>query len=387
MLPWLALLVATWPAPPFEAWVNVESTRVRLRADAESPTAGVLERGDVVTVTRCVPSCADRSAWALLGNDGAVRLSLLRPLPAPTNALAGGSGARFIYGRVRHSTAIREAPAMGARVRGHVRAGRDLAFRFNDELFKHGWLERPRGGFMRADAIRMAIPSPFGGEHDPPSAVAFARRATRVRDARGHSILELARYDTIEVLGIAGRRVLVSGGWLRRGDVRIAVARARPPEIPASAKWVHIDLREQVLTAYEGDRLVFATLVSTGKAGDATKTGLFRVYHKAIHAAMHGRHKEDRYFVDEVPFIQYFFANVALHGTYWHDRFGERQSHGCVNLSFADAEWLFDWAPPALPKGWHAVEPTEGQPRLWVLVEHEISLPQAMVNRTAQPTL
>jgi hypothetical protein len=60
---------------------------------------------------------------------------------------------------------------------------------------------------------------------------------------------------------------------------------------------------------------------------------------------------------------------MALHGTFWHDRFGRRASHGCVNLSMADARWLFDWAPPRLPSGWSAIWPLETHfPSLWVLV-------------------
>ena len=321
---------------------------------------GVLERGDVVTVTGCVPDCATRSAWALLGSDGAVRLSLLRPLPAPTDALAGGSAATFIYGRVLHNTAVRDRPADDARVVGRIKAGRDLAFRLHAS---HDWLERPRGGFIRARKVRIASPSAFAGEHDPAPVTAFVRRATA-----GYE-----RYDRVPVLALEPNRVLVAAGWLPRKVVRIAFAHPRPPAIPAGAKWVHIDLREQVLTAYEGDRLVFATLVSTGKHGDATRAGVFRVYHKAIHAAMHGTDPADPYFVDEVPHVQYFFRNMALHGTYWHDRFGQRYSHGCVNLSFADAEWLFDWAPPPLPAGWHAIEPQSST--LWVQVQRRSVIP------------
>ena len=60
----------------------------------------------------------------------------------------------------------------------------------------------------------------------------------------------------------------------------------------------------------------------------------------------------------------------ALHGTFWHDGFGRRRSHGCVNLSVADAEWLFRWAPPELPGGWHAVAPRAlRRGMLWVQVE------------------
>ena len=36
--------------------------------------------------------------------------------------------------------------------------------------------------------------------------------------------------------------------------------------------------------------------------------------------------------------------DFALHGTYWHDGFGFRRSHGCVNLSLTDARFVFQWA-------------------------------------------
>ncbi|MCC6900272.1 MAG: L,D-transpeptidase [Polyangiaceae bacterium] len=45
----------------------------------------------------------------------------------------------------------------------------------------------------------------------------------------------------------------------------------------------------------------------------------------------------------------------ALHAAYWHDRFGEPKSGGCVNLSVRDAKWLFDWTAPCAPETWHSV--------------------------------
>ena len=48
-------------------------------------------------------------------------------------------------------------------------------------------------------------------------------------------------------------------------------------------------------------------------------------------------------------------AAPALHAAYWHDRFGEPKSGGCVNLSVRDAKWLFSWTEPQVPDGWHSV--------------------------------
>src|SRR4029077_3523444 len=74
------------------------------------------------------------------------------------------------------------------------------------------------------------------------------------------------------------------------------------------------------------------------------------------------------YAVERVPWVMFFHDDQALHGAYWHDRFGQRHSHGCVNLAPRDARWLFAWAPPALPAGWDAVLPLAGEPGLRVRV-------------------
>jgi lipoprotein-anchoring transpeptidase ErfK/SrfK len=129
-----------------------------------------------------------------------------------------------------------------------------------------------------------------------------------------------------------------------------------------------VDLREQVLTAYEGDRWVFATLVSTGRHRFPTKPGVFRVQQKVAHTAMDS--EREGYYVDEVPFIQYFNGSQALHAAFWHDRFGFPVSHGCVNLSVADAAWLFGWSNPRLPEGWQTIITFNANlASLWVHVE------------------
>jgi hypothetical protein len=56
--------------------------------------------------------------------------------------------------------------------------------------------------------------------------------------------------------------------------------------------------------------------------------------------------------VEHVPWVLLFQGHNALHGAYWHDRFGQRRSHGCVNLAPKDARWIFEWVSPTLPEGW-----------------------------------
>jgi lipoprotein-anchoring transpeptidase ErfK/SrfK len=59
---------------------------------------------------------------------------------------------------------------------------------------------------------------------------------------------------------------------------------------------------------------------------------------------MSGGSGADYYYLPNVPHVMYFYGGYGLHGTYWHNNFGTPMSHGCVNLSQTDAEWLYNWA-------------------------------------------
>lgn len=133
----------------------------------------------------------------------------------------------------------------------------------------------------------------------------------------------------------------------------------RPPGVGADERWVHVDLSEQTLVAYDGDRPVFTTIVSTGREPGMTPVGVHRIQSKHIATSMRDQPVEDdAYSIEDVPWTQYFHNNVALHGAFWHGGFGLVRSHGCVNLSPPDARWLFGFTSPMLPSGWHSVSPS-----------------------------
>lgn len=135
----------------------------------------------------------------------------------------------------------------------------------------------------------------------------------------------------------------------------------RPPGVGAEERWVHVDLSEQTLVAYIGDRPVFTTLVSTGKEPGMTPVGVHRLQSKHIATSMRDQPvEEDAYSIEDVPWTQYFHNNVALHGAFWHGGFGLVRSHGCVNLAPADARWLFGFTEPHLPGAWHSMNPGTG---------------------------
>jgi lipoprotein-anchoring transpeptidase ErfK/SrfK len=156
--------------------------------------------------------------------------------------------------------------------------------------------------------------------------------------------------------------------WMRSRDLSRPKPSAPPPEvnIDASERWIDVDLKEQALTAYEGKRPVFSTIISSGKGAPgsefATHPGTFRIWVKVFTTKMDNLDKDEvdrHYAIEDVPWVQFFDKAIALHGAFWHRDFGHVHSHGCVNMSPLDARWLFAFTSPHLPIGWTAVLPTK----------------------------
>jgi lipoprotein-anchoring transpeptidase ErfK/SrfK len=105
-------------------------------------------------------------------------------------------------------------------------------------------------------------------------------------------------------------------------------------------RWIEIDLSDQRLIAWEGSTPTLTVTVSSGKPETPTITGVFTVQSKHVSTRMRG----EGYNTPYVPYTMYFSGGYAIHGAYWHNRFGTPVSHGCVNLPVAQAQQLFDWA-------------------------------------------
>lgn len=119
---------------------------------------------------------------------------------------------------------------------------------------------------------------------------------------------------------------------------------ARPFGIAADERWIDVNLTTQVLKAYEGDTLVFSTVISSGTWEHRTVTGQFKIWLRFESQTMDGRRLGYDYYLENVPHVMYFFEDYAIHGTYWHNNFGTPMSHGCVNVNTTDAKWLYNWA-------------------------------------------
>lgn len=135
--------------------------------------------------------------------------------------------------------------------------------------------------------------------------------------------------------------------WVPYLKARRARVDTTPPQGVTGDRWISVDLYDQIVLVYENRQLVFATLVSTGGEPFFTRPGLFQIYQKKPFETMTGAFepdKSDYYYLEDVPWTMYFDEARALHGAYWRPWFGVAGSHGCVNFSLGDANWLFQWA-------------------------------------------
>jgi hypothetical protein len=227
---------------------------------------------------------------------------------------------------------------------------------------------------LPTDKLKADSGSPFHGysirEHGLP--VAFARKAGAtwwdLREGKLERGERLGWREFIPLNGtvkmLQGVRMVQArnGRWLRSADLKTA---AKPSSLPVwakqGAKWIDISIVSQTLVLWEGDKPVYATLISSGRDGLgepgktlSTPLGTFRVYQKHVTTTMDSDVADQEFELRDVPWVMYFKAGYAVHGAYWHDDFGRERSHGCVNLAPIDARYVFFWSAPEVPAHWHA---------------------------------
>ena len=345
------------------------------RLAAATPTpAPVAHAGDVVL---CPPGvypagyavdCVPWGASAYLGRMASVGYLYppdplpARPLPPSWNALPGQwhyawvrkDGGRALYPGL-------EAAAQGDRPR-HFRPGFVYVSYTSVTSYKYRtyYLVDPRGWWMRGRDLQAVTPSSFHGllfSATPERPFGWMVRTMVTRTVPGygsryHTHHVLQRYEVVQVYaqrqanGITWYMV-APDEWIPQTAVGLVFPRAAPPPGLQADRWIEVNLFEQTLAVYDEGKLRFATLVSTGEPPFWTPPGLFQIYKKLETTQMRGAFaadKSDYYQLEDVPWTMYYDKTRALHGAYWHDMFGYKTSHGCVNLSIADAHWLYTWA-------------------------------------------
>jgi hypothetical protein len=128
------------------------------------------------------------------------------------------------------------------------------------------------------------------------------------------------------------------------------------PDVDPNEKTISLNLDYQTLSCYEGAREVFFCRVSSGKKYDpvtgqitdtyATPAGTLLTHWKIISKNMTAGNESAGYSTPAVPWCTFIQGGVAIHGAHWHNAYGEKRSHGCVNVLPEDAKWIFRWTLP-----------------------------------------
>ncbi len=148
---------------------------------------------------------------------------------------------------------------------------------------------------------------------------------------------------------------LGSGSWFVRAS---AVRMVSPeeltplsPDVAPDAKRVELNLNHQRLRAFEYDRLVFETIVATGKIDGSTPVGRWSTSRKRpCRRMINEPNNPNEYDLPGVPWVTYITPEgVAFHGAYWHSNWGIPSSNGCINMRPMDAKWLYRWSLPTVP--------------------------------------
>jgi hypothetical protein len=358
-------------------WLK-RSIVVRAQPSLDAEKLGTAAAHTTVGWRRAVKAAGCEERWIEIQPRGWVCEGYLEPRQKPPSGvelpkLAAGEHVPGTYGKVIVDDALMLIQEAGATVSSEPIMGSSTLRRRGTALIDGApYWKVDGGGFVAESSLRLHEPSQYQGVHlqdgtglDLP--IGFTISSKRpgdwvvVRDkSGGKRVQRLKPRSMVKILdvekdadGKAKAYRIGEGMVVDATDMRIAKRTAAPPLIGAHERWFDVDLDSQVLVAYEGPLPVYATLISSGTRKNPTETGIFRIWIKFAETNMSGRMGEsDAYSVAKVPWTQFYENDFALHTSYWHDRFGQQRSHGCVNLSPRDSRFLYFWSDPQVPMGW-----------------------------------
>jgi len=117
---------------------------------------------------------------------------------------------------------------------------------------------------------------------------------------------------------------------LKKEQQRFALEKAKRNRIVAK-----IDLSDQQMKVYKGEKKLYNWTVSTARSGYITPKGSYKPYY------LHKMHYSKKYHNSPMPHSIFFKGGYAIHGTKSIGRLGRRASHGCVRLHPDNAKKLY----------------------------------------------
>ncbi len=128
------------------------------------------------------------------------------------------------------------------------------------------------------------------------------------------------------------------------------------PNVDPNDKKITANLDTQTLSCFEGSTEVYFCQISSGQKYDAngqisdklaTPVGNLLTHWKIISLNMTAGSFQSGYSTPAVPWNTMISGDgIAIHGAFWHNGFGEKRSHGCINVTPEDAKWIFRWTTP-----------------------------------------
>jgi lipoprotein-anchoring transpeptidase ErfK/SrfK len=109
-------------------------------------------------------------------------------------------------------------------------------------------------------------------------------------------------------------------------------------------KEIKVDIKNQKLIYYLDHQKVDEFKISSGLPKTPTPKGEFTVLQKRPVVNYGGRGYNYPGTKWNLMFKRGPGYNFYIHGAYWHNKFGQPMSHGCVNVSYADMPFLYGWA-------------------------------------------
>ncbi len=206
-------------------------------------------------------------------------------------------------------------------------------------------------GWMAGTDLQPLAPSHFTGillTRDVTFRFGWVLAQTQSVDTAGVPVQTFKRYQVVHEVPTSGEKpdyiAIGADEWLPGEAVALV-----SPAIPAktgtdTCRFIYANLASQTLSVFDQCKLVFATLISSGK-NSWTFEGRFAIQYKVDYNSINPPEwSTSEYYIQAVPYFMTYSGDFGFHGAYWQDAFGTAASHGCINLSPADAKWLYGWA-------------------------------------------
>lgn len=206
-------------------------------------------------------------------------------------------------------------------------------------------------GWMSGDDLQLLTPSTFSGlllTREVPFRFGWVLEGTQSVSTAGEPVQTYKRYQVVHEVPTNGEKpgyiAVGADEWLMEAALAL-VSPALPADAgPNTLRFIYANLNTQTLSVYDKGKLVFATLISSGK-NSWTFEGRFAILYKVDYSPITSPEwSTSEFYIQNVPYFMSYSGDFGFHGAYWQDAFGSAASHGCINLAPADAHWLYDWA-------------------------------------------